>query len=634
MKCCLKRITVLLIVFTLVFVFLPFDCSIQAYAESLNVVFDEDTGVLSWESYPGTNSNPTQYYIINIDAREVCRIEEDGTSKEVNLYDIMDDAYANGIIPGPEQFSYGFDYYNVSLQSNPSSGYWSMKCTYEPNSGSIDNAIIDDYGMLTWDPYFGASSYKLKYDTSIFSEAEWITIDNDKTEFNYFDYLVENGIKTGYYSPSIVALDENGKAIAFCDLSSYYYSKTLLGDLQNVTINNSVISWDAVPGVEKYLVIIDRNSFYVTSTSFNIDQKIDSLIEEGNIPNTGGHDIYIKSETELDNKWLTWNGQYNHFYKNESVDTIYRIYGDTRYETSLKVADAYKANLGLNKFDNIIIAYGRNYADALAGSYLSVVASAPILLVDNGAEHIRAVQKYIRNNLNPGGVIYLLGGQAVVPDSVVAGIGGYNVVRLGGSNRYETNLKILEEADDISPYGDFSVVVCSGNGFADSLSAAASGHPILLVNGGGMLSNDQHEYLKSLKRDNRNHFIIVGGTGAVGSYIERQIAEYAAVGIVTRIGGADRYETSKLFADYTGRTNSAVIAYGANFPDGLCGGSLAYSMGGPLLLAANGKTQLAAEYTKSKKISYGFVLGGPALVSDASAKLIFDVNPNSRVLLY
>ena len=62
------------------------------------------------------------------------------------------------------------------------------------------------------------------------------------------------------------------------------------------------------------------------------------------------------------------------------IEDVIRLAGANRWETSLKVADEMKANLGLEKFDAIIIASGNDFADALAGSYLSTVKNAPILL--------------------------------------------------------------------------------------------------------------------------------------------------------------------------------------------------------------------------------------------------------------
>ena len=289
-----------------------------------------------------------------------------------------------------------------------------------------------------------------------------------------------------------------------------------------------------------------------------------------------------------------------------------RIYGNTRYETSLKAADAFKEQLGIDKFDTVILADGRNYADALAGSYLSCVKNAPILLVDSRNDHISAVQEYIKKNLNPGGMIYMLGGTAVVPDASVAGLSGYNTKRLWGTDRYATNVAILEEA---GVSGD-EILVASGTGFADSLSASATGKPILLVK--NEIQASQKDYVGTLKG---KKFYLIGGTGAVNTSLE---SYFKSLGSVTRIGGATRYDTSVNVAKtFFKEPKAAVLAFGANFPDGLCGGSLAYAMGGPLLLAANGKTAQSKQFVSDNGIYNGVILGGPALISDSSVYQVF-----------
>ncbi|HBB71577.1 MAG TPA: hypothetical protein DCZ71_03105, partial [Ruminococcus sp.] len=306
---------------------------------------------------------------------------------------------------------------------------------------------------------------------------------------------------------------------------------------------------------------------------------------------------------------------------------VIRIFGATRYETSLKVADDLKEQLGADKFDTVIIACGGNFADALAGSYLSCVTDAPILLVDGRKNHIDAVQAYIRSNLNAGGKIYILGGTGAVPESAVAGLSGYSIKRLGGATRYETNIEILKEAANYSSNAS-EVLVCSGQNFPDSLSAAATGKPILLVK--NTLSDAQKTYLKSL--GSGKTFTLIGGTGAVSDSVKSELNAY---GKTDRVWGATRYETSVAVAErYFKNPKNGVIAYAIDFPDGLCGGVLAYNMGGPLILASNGKTAAAVDYTKGSGTSYGAVLGGPTLVNDASVRSIFHMKADEKIRIY
>lgn len=306
------------------------------------------------------------------------------------------------------------------------------------------------------------------------------------------------------------------------------------------------------------------------------------------------------------------------------IENVSRIFGETRYETSLKVADELKAVCGLDKFDAVILADGKNYPDALAGNYLSCVLNAPILLVDSKQDHIAPVQTYIKTNLKEGGTIYILGGTAVVSDTVVAGLNGYTQNRLGGKDRYETNIKILEEATKFSQ--DNEILVCTGTGFADSLSAAGLGKPILLVK--NSLQDSQKKYLNSPEAKT---FDIIGGTGAVSDTV---MNEFKAYGPTTRIGGSTRYQTSTYVAKYFyGQSAAGVVAYGKNFPDGLCGGALAYAMNGPLILTENGKTQAAETYMSAAEMQYGAVLGGTTLISDKSVRDIFHMEDSADIIV-
>ena len=302
------------------------------------------------------------------------------------------------------------------------------------------------------------------------------------------------------------------------------------------------------------------------------------------------------------------------------VTGVTRYFGATRYQTAIKAADAYKAQLGIDKFDSVIIACGTNYADALAGSYLSSVKKAPILLVRNTADEIKLVQDYIKANLKSGGMIYMLGGEAVVPEAAITGLSGFKSKRLWGTDRYATNVEILKEA---GVSGD-EILVASGTGFADSLSASATGKPILLVK--NAIQPSQKAFIESLMG---KKFYMIGGTGAVSKDIETY---FKGLGTVTRIDGATRYDTSANVAKtFFSEPKGAVIAYGANFPDGLCGGSLANAMGGPLLLSANNKSAQAAAYAKANGIKGGAVLGGPTLISDDDAKTIFSMPSGTMI---
>lgn len=300
-------------------------------------------------------------------------------------------------------------------------------------------------------------------------------------------------------------------------------------------------------------------------------------------------------------------------------ENVYRIFGTDRYATSIKAADVLKADMGVEKFDNIVIASGMTFADALPGSYLAAKKKAPILLI--GAGNASAISDYVNENLKAGGTVYVLGGTGVIHDEWISGMP--NVIRLGGADRYETNLKILKAAG----VSDASIVlVCTGANFADSLSASATGQPILLV--GNSLNTAQKEYLNSIYSE---QYCLIGGEGAVNSTVQ---SECEGFGNVIRLAGDDRYETSVKVAEmfFTG-PYYAVLAYGLNFPDGLSAGPLAYNMKAPLILTATGREQKAVSYAASERIKYGYVIGGSGLISDNSVKAIFRMSSSDRILI-
>lgn len=407
---------------------------------------------------------------------------------------------------------------------------------------------------------------------------------------------------------------------------------TVIGEISNVNISqNGIMTWDTVEGISEYTVVVDNQlSETAASVSFDLNAAIEEGIANGILKNTGNHKIHL--ETRNVSVYYTWDGVYKYYAGNNKVSTITRYYGATRYETSLKIADAFKQVLNVEEFDSIIISYGGNYADALAGSFLSKNANAPILIVDSSPDHMNAVRDYINNNVKEGGTVYLLGGEGVLPDSIKNSLDGYIFKRLGGLDRYETNLKILMEGENISPTYATRLIVCSGNGFADSLSAAATGEPIMLVNG-RQLTDSQKSYLASLSNTRTLFITVVGGEGVVSKGLFAQLKDY---GSVYRVGGKTRYETSELFAKhyYYNNVSSAVIASGSAFPDGLCGGPFARAIGAPLILVANGNTQSASSYIKDFcHVSYGAVLGGPTLISDSSAISIFDVDTDSLIMV-
>lgn len=358
--------------------------------------------------------------------------------------------------------------------------------------------------------------------------------------------------------------------------------------------------------------IADNYNAKVTEEQAIADQK--QVVEAAEAEEQAAKEAMDKSEIEMNAARAIYEAE-------QGPQNAIRIKGDTRYDTSRSTADALKKSQGIEKFNTIIVATGKNFADSLAGSYLaSVRGNAPIISIDpaEGTQQDKTID-YINNNLAEGGEVIILGGNVAVPTSIDSRFNG-KVSRIAGNTRYETNVMILEEAGLSSAD---ELLVSTGITFADSLSASATGKPILLVD--KKMSATQSNFIEKYFKGSDKKITVLGGKSAVSDEVYRSLSTFNST--IKRIAGATRYDTSRLIAnEYFGNAKHAVIAYGMNFPDGLSGGPLAMQLGAPLILA-NDSTDVAkllSGYTKTFSIKTGYILGGVKLVTDEAAKIILD----------
>ena len=290
-----------------------------------------------------------------------------------------------------------------------------------------------------------------------------------------------------------------------------------------------------------------------------------------------------------------------------------RIYGDSRFDTALKIADRLRKEKGGAAFSNIIVASGTDFADALSASYLAKVKKAPILITSTADKVMTQVAAYIRQNAASGATVYIIGGEGAVPKAMASKLGGFTVKRLAGKNRYLTNIEVLKA----SGVTNQQLLVASGADYADALSASAVGLPILLV-AGKKLTTEQTAYVKKLKSSKA---AVIGGTGAVKADLEKQLKGF--FGSVTRVGGANRFDTSvKVAQAFFKAPPTMTVAYGLNYPDGLCGGTLAMVYKCPLILTVSKNTSSAQAYAQKIKATNTVTFGGKTLITDEALKLI------------
>ncbi|MBP3384242.1 MAG: cell wall-binding repeat-containing protein [Firmicutes bacterium] len=284
-----------------------------------------------------------------------------------------------------------------------------------------------------------------------------------------------------------------------------------------------------------------------------------------------------------------------------------RFAGNDRYQTALVSADALKLQNRLTHFENIIVASGSNYPDALAGSYLAKAKEAPILLVGTDTASQEKTAEYITENLKKDGTVYILGGTVAVAADFESKLTAENIrtERLAGNDRYATNIAILKAAG----VEKTDILICSGGGFADSLSGSAVGLPVLLV--GSKVTADQQSYLDTLDVEK---MYLIGGENAVNGNIETYLkTKYS----LKRLAGKNRYETSAMIAEeFFPKVQTAVTAYGLNFPDGLSGGPLAMALEAPMILITDSECAEASAYVKNSGVERVAIMGGTTLISD------------------
>lgn len=153
--------------------------------------------------------------------------------------------------------------------------------------------------------------------------------------------------------------------------------------------------------------------------------------------------------------------------------------------------------------------------------------------------------------------------------------------RLAGDDRFETAVEISKEG---YPEGADVVYVASGENFPDGLAAgpaaAYEGGPLLLTS----RANLNDVVMEEIQRLSPERIVIVGGEPSVSAAVATSLAPLAAT--VDRVAGADRFETSRLVADYAfdAGASAAFIATGRAFPDALTAGSAAGSIDAPVIL--------------------------------------------------
>ena len=272
-----------------------------------------------------------------------------------------------------------------------------------------------------------------------------------------------------------------------------------------------------------------------------------------------------------------------------NVENVTRIAGEDRIATSIEISKEM-----FNESDNVVLASGFNFADALSAGQLAAALNAPLILSKDQLDS-RTSDEIAK--LKPKNM-YIVGGENAlssnIEESVKSVVNDINIERLKGNDRYETSVKVMEKTKEFvdAEY----LLIASGKNFPDALSATSfmADHKALMV------LSDGNSYPKSDLQE-----IAIGGVN--------QLPLNGFTG--ERIAGNDRYQTALAIARRSFENNeNAILANSKVFADSLSAVSVAKNYKAPIILTDNENlTQSTKSYLEN--MNSVTIIGGEKSVS-------------------
>jgi putative cell wall-binding protein len=320
-----------------------------------------------------------------------------------------------------------------------------------------------------------------------------------------------------------------------------------------------------------------------------------------------------------------------------------RFSGNDRFSTAAAIAQKVAVEGGFEC--EVVVVNGNSFADGLSAASLTAYNGGVILLSQANTLPgitVSTIESLADANCTGGLVdIYIVGGRAVISETVADALRAHpnvsSVTRYAGANRYTTSLAVAEglRGDFCSSnFGPFnkSVIVATGRDFPDALAAGPLAYNLcapIVLHDGDAPSSEMKIFLEGYEPTSA---FIIGGTAAVPASIE---AALVSVGLgVTRLAGANRFETAVAIAEFLKArecgvvcdedsdpdyADGVILANGRNFPDALAAAPLSY-VGGryPILLTETNSIPAATaawHLANSDTLKRVWVVGGTAAVS-------------------
>ena len=306
--------------------------------------------------------------------------------------------------------------------------------------------------------------------------------------------------------------------------------------------------------------------------------------------------------------------------------------GDAMYETAVSQAKA-----AYSSCSTVILAGpGEAWVDALAAAGLAGGLDCPILFTQT--DYLHPSTKQALADLGVKNAI-IVGGPLAVSDKVVGDLKAAGVsrkARLGGTDCYDTQMKIYEYGVENGLWSSGMAIVATGGHFGDTLSmspvAFATKTPIFLSRNGGLDKAQKNALAAGAKDGSFREIVVAGGTlavsGATGDYLS-SLAQ-ANGGSFKRLWGQAQYETSVAVAEWAVSEkgfswNSAAFATGYEPYDALAGSVLqGKSRSVMLLVGDSSSATISAAASHKGSISSIRFFGGKLAVQPSSRMAIAD----------
>lgn len=245
-----------------------------------------------------------------------------------------------------------------------------------------------------------------------------------------------------------------------------------------------------------------------------------------------------------------------------------RIMGPDRVATAIELSRA-----AFDRADHVVLARSDAYPDALAGVPLAHQLGGPLLLSYGERLDPRVAEELERLGVEQASVLGSADvmSQALIDDLDAAGV---TTERIGGADRFETAAMIADRLDTSTAYVVEGAHADPDRGWPDAVAvsalAATSGHPVLLT----VQDRLPEATAGWLESHNPETATVIGREAAVSRNVAQAIDSRA--GTVTRIGGVDRYDTSRQIAETATAAgldpSTTLLVRGDDWPDALTAG--------------------------------------------------------------